>query len=303
MYNKYPFVMDARTLATPSTSLLYTETTFTYFNRLLLGPIYDLQNTDKIEVNVFMNCIVILKKMDNTFISRKFISNYAKRFEYFFLQDIINKKIREEILDYFDIDSTLQQYEHEIVKMSVPNFLSMVRDVPGFRLVDQTVNKGMVTLSNKQFALILRTLFENKLLNRVKTMGSVEHIDVDLDRINDIKEKYRKYEPRTLNVTNSGNIPPCISFMIQRVKDEHYLTHPERLALGIYLKSKNYSEDYILEIYKQLSDYKEKVTAYQLSRLDRYHMYGCEKMLNQGMCRRENDKTGRCNKITNPYLY
>jgi DNA primase large subunit len=304
MYNKYPFTRGARTLATPtSTSLLYTETTFLYFNRLLLGPIFTLENTPKIEVNVFMNCIVILKNMDSSFVTRTFISNYAKRFEYFFLQDISNKTIRHEVMDYFDISTEYQRYEHDIVKMSVPYFLVLVRNVLGFRLVDQTVNNGTVTLSNKQFVFILRTLFENKLIERIKTMGSVEHIDIDIERINTIREKYKKYEPKILNVTNSGNIPPCIQFMIQRVKEEHYLTHPERLALGIYLKSKNYADDYIMEIYKQLSDYKEKVTTYQLSRLDKYKMYGCEKMLNQSMCRRENDKTGRCSAIKNPYNF
>ncbi len=304
MFNKYPFTRGARTLATPSTSLLYTETTFSYFNRLLLGPVFTLENTPKIEVNIFMNCIVILKKMDSSFITRTFISNYAKRFEYFMLQDISNKAIREEILDYFDISTEYQRYEHDVVKMSVPYFLALVRGIQGFRLVDQSVNNGTVTLSNKQFVLILRTQLEDMLIKRVKTMGSVDGINIDLEMIETIKEKYKKYEPKILNVTNSGNIPPCVQFLISKIDSDHYLTHSERLLISTYMFSKGYDIEWLIDnIFKKLSDWNERITRYQLNYIKEHKVMNCDKVENQGMCRRELDSKNRCDKIQNPYNY
>jgi DNA primase large subunit len=91
--------------------------------------------------------------------------------------------------------------------------------------------------------------------------------------------------------------------MIQKGKDEHHLLHKERLTLGIYLKSKNYDEEYILDIFRGLSDWDERITKYQLSRLGNYKCYGCDKMELEGLCKKENDTTGRCGRIKNPYNF
>ena len=304
-YSKYPFLPGARSLANTTTELKYMGTTFSYFNRLLDGPFFTIENTDRIEVNVFLNCMVLLKKIDNKYTTRKFISNFAKRFELFFLQDISNMEIRNQVMDFFNISTEYQTYRDGVVKMSIPYYLALVRDDKGaeFRLINQMVDGGVVTVSNPRFVLILRNLLERLLLKRIDTMMSVDHIEID----DFLLQKYRQNPDVKKSVTKSGNndsmMPPCMSAMIQEAKNSHHLNHIQRLTLGIFLKSKEYDENYILDIYKGLSDYSEKTTKYQLSRLDKYQVYGCERMVINGLCRKEEDKHNRCSRIRNPFLY
>ncbi len=302
-YNKYPFLSGARSLANPTTELKYPEITFSYFDSNLSHPFFNIENTDRIEVNVFLNCMVLLKKINHQYVSHKFISNFTKRFEYFFLQDISNLEIRDKIMDFFNISTEYQRYEDGIVKMSIPYFLALVREIPGaeFKLINQSVDKGTIKVSNQRFVLILRTLLERLLLKRIESMKSVEHIHIDKKLL----EKYTQNVPTRKTVTNPGNndIPPCFLHMIEKARTSHHLNHVERLTLGIFLKSKEYDEDYILDIYKGLSDYSEKTTKYQLGRLDKYQVYGCERMNIEGLCRKSDDKHRRCEKIRNPFLY
>lgn len=294
----------ARTLATPTTELKYRQTTFEYFNRMLLGPYHELQ-TDRIQVHLFLNSNVLLKKINSNFISRKFITNFAKLFEMSFLHDLPDRSIREEILDFFDLPPEYQSYRHEIVAMSIPHYFEFVRGIGGaeFRLVNQAVSNGTVTISNKQFVLALRTRLENILLKKIQDMKPVDRIEVNESWIENIRERYKKHEDHSVIHTEPGAMPPCMKAMVDKAHSSHHLSHVERVTLGIYLKSKNYPEDFILDIYRDLSDWNERITKYQLGRLDRYQCYGCEKMVTEGLCRKEEDTMQKCSRIRNPYLY
>jgi DNA primase large subunit len=307
MYSKYPFLLGARSLVSaPYTEIKYPGTTYSYFNRLLSVPSSYQLETERIQVYLFYNSMILLKKIDSNYISRKFISNFAKIFQSYFIHDISNKDVRDLVLDFFNISSEYQKYEHEIVKMSVPYYLQLVRGIPGneYKLINQAVNNGTVIIPNTQFVKILRMLLEQILFKRIQDMNPVDNIEVDESWIDTIRNQYKKYEiVNNPTVTTPGIMPPCFQYMIQKAHTEHHLNHIERVALGIYLKSKNYSDDYILDIYKDLSDYKEKVTMYQLNRLDKYKTYGCEKMETENICKKNDDKLNRCCKINTPYHY
>lgn len=306
IYAKYPMLRGARTLATApnTTELKYRETTFEYFNRMLLGPYHETQ-TDRIQVHLFLNSIVLLKKINSSFVSRKFITSFAKVFESNFLHDLPDRNIREEILDFFDLPPEYQSYKHEIVAMSIPHYFEFVRGVQGaeFRLVNQAVNKGTVTISNRQFVLALRTKLTDILLKKIQDMKSVDQIYIDDDWIFNMRQKYRGTDIVAVNAALPGTMPPCMKAMVDKAHSSHHLSHVERVTLGIYLKSKNYPEDFILDIYRDLSDWNERITKYQLGRLDRYQCYGCEKMVTEGLCRKEEDTMQKCSHIRNPFLY
>ena len=49
-----------------------------------------------------------------------------------------------------------------------------------FRLVNQAVNDGTVTISNKQFVLMILQCTQGILLRRVQDMKSVDHVKVSM---------------------------------------------------------------------------------------------------------------------------
>ena len=194
-----------------------------------------------------------------------------------------NKDIRDEVLDFFNISSEYQKYSHDVVRMSVPYYLAFVRDMRGaeFRLVNQAVNDGTVTISNRQFVLILRTLLEGILLKRIQDMKSVDMVTgIDDSWVEEIRERYKKqYEDHTVIHVESGIMPPCILSIMAKIEKEHHLTHIERLFLSTYMFSKQYDEEWLIDnVFSKLSDWDERVTKYQLKSVKKLMVMGCDKV-------------------------
>jgi DNA primase large subunit len=190
--------------------------------------------------------------------------------------------------------------------LQVKHFLRLAADLKGaeFRLVNQQVDDGWVFMTQQFFALLLRTRLEKMLFEKIKTLP--KNMAFNQDRLQEIYEKYRWKE---IIVTNSGaqrgkptgKMPPCVDFIIKKIENEHHAGHSERVLLGLYLQKKNYPEDYILNLYSKLEDYKEKITQQQLKSLDKYeHVHSCDKINTQKMCYHDGK---RCNQISNPEYY
>ena len=304
IYNKYPFLFGAKSLFDRTVEFKFRDKTLEYMKSILSDQLYTtLAPVATIEVHSFLNSLLILNKLNNSYLTKRFIENYAKRFEYFILQDLDNLDTRTEVFDFLDIDVEKIQYRNNIVTMRVPYFLMLVRNLgSAFKPIDHALKDGMVKLSDKQFALALRTRLEYALDLKVKIVKSNSIEIPGFEEFEELSKQHHKVYG-LLPVTMTNKQPPCIAYLIEKGKNTHHLEHKERVTLGIYLKAKNYDEEYILNIFRGLSDWNEKITKYQLSKLGNYKCYGCEKMEIEGLCKKSDDKLGRCGKIVNPYIY
>ena len=57
----------------------------------------------ELDTQVWLISTIMLRCLNNNFITRKFVSNYSKLFESHLTKDFKNKEIRLEVLDYFRI--------------------------------------------------------------------------------------------------------------------------------------------------------------------------------------------------------
>ncbi len=94
--------------------------------------------------------------------------------------------------------------------------------------------------------------------------------------------------------------PPCMKRIFEEAREGSNLSHHERFAIATFLVNIGAEEDEIVDLFRNLPDFNEKITRYQVEHLmgkrgsgKRYLTYSCETMKTLGLC------IGEC-KVKNP---
>ena len=233
----------------------------------------------ELDLPVWLISTIMLRCLNNNYVTRKFVANYGKSFEHRLLQgkDIYDKELRTRVLEFLGIRnpniSFTKVRTEQYVKIGMVDYLEILEDglsvsAPQFQLVNQIVHVGSVFIELQPFIYLLRLALERRLLIKIKSMKLYTDNEFINRCVKELKEKYPP-EDQYINVKNSSIAAP-IKELISKAYETHHLSHGERIRLGIYLQGRNYSMDYILDIFKQLSDYSEKTTKYQLQSLRKY---------------------------------
>jgi DNA primase large subunit len=189
----------------------------------------------------------------------------------------MNKEIRVEILDYFKVEDKDVIYDsvhkQPFVKIHCIDYLELLEEglsvqAPQFDLVNQTLYNGFVYLEYQRFIYLLRLSLEQRLYQKIKSMKVYKDNDLINECVSVLKGKYPEYDKQ--RAPSKGNIPESIKELIEIAYRDHHLGHRQRIKLGIYLQSNGFDMEFILDIFRQLSDWNEKVTRYQLNSLKRY---------------------------------
>ncbi len=227
-----------------------------------------------LDLPIWLLSTIMLRCLNNNFLTRKFVSNYGKLMENHFVKDIKDKKIRLEILDYFNITKDFEfliVHKVEFIKIYVIDYLELLEiglPAPQFHIKQLPLSKGFVFLETPRFIYLLRLILELKLIAKIKSMKDYRDNKLINECVSVLKGKYPEFDK--LQAPSKENMPGSIKELISKAYEEHHLDHRERIKLGIYLQKYNYDMDYILDIFRALSDWNEKVTRYQLQSLKRY---------------------------------
>ena len=232
-----------------------------------------------LDLPVWLISTVMLRCLNNNYVTRKFVSNYSKMFEYRCLQggDFMNKNIRLELLKYFrifkDVEFTKVRNDTTFVRIHCLDYMEISEEglsvsAPQFKLVNQVLHQGFVFIELQPFLYLLRLALEQRLISKIKSMKLYTDNEVINRCVNELKEKYPEYDKQ--KSPSKTNIPYSIQELISKAYEEHHLAHHERRRLGIYLQGAGYDEEFILDIFRQCSDWNEKITRYQLQSLKRY---------------------------------
>jgi DNA primase large subunit len=103
--------------------------------------------------------------------------------------------------------------------------------------------------------------------------------------------------------------PPCISILMKRAAEGKHLSHTERFTLVTYLIHQGVSIDSIVNLFSNVSDFKEAKTRYQVENLagktggrtEPYTTYNCATLQTHGVCTNQADPI--CRRIRNPLTY
>jgi len=182
----------------------------------------------------------------------------------------------------------------------------------GWKLVNRVVLNGEVYLTKDDTA---RLLEEEVRVHIEKKLDIKEKIALPqnvADRVERLKQAFTKQKrkiklegfPKEVVVSA---FPPCIKHMYDEITSGHHLSHIGRFTLTSFLTNIGMTAEEVINLYRSLSDFKERLTRYQVEHIaggrgsrTKYIPPRCDTLRTHGVC------TGMdeiCRRIRHPLAY
>jgi DNA primase large subunit len=168
------------------------------------------------------------------------------------------------------------------------------------------VESGRVYLNKRNLARLCSQRIKEVIYEMIKNIPSVpEFIQSYSNRLKKDKEKMlRKIEKYDFSDMGEERFPPCIKWLMSRIGGG--LSHPGRFTLVTFLHRIGYDTEDIINIFRRVPDFNERLTRYQVehilgmkgSRIE-YSVPSCKKIKSYGFCFPDED----CRYIRHPLQY
>ncbi len=238
------------------------------------GKGFHTERSGPLEVYSFVAAKLIAAAAGRTVLAR--LANYeAKRFM---------KKCQGMSLDQLKAiakELGIELREDGELWMDLASYLRGASKIGGgrWRLVNRIVSRGFVLISRYELERILSEYVRENVMNaqQVELPDNLKRV---ADEISEILSKSRR------PVYVEGKLPPCIEELIERVKRGENISHQARFALASSLLSRGWKEERVVDLFRSLPDFSEKITNYQVSHIAkrRYKPPSCDTMREWGLC-------------------
>lgn len=173
-----------------------------------------------------------------------------------------------------------------------------------WRLSNLPVSRGTVYLDKERTARLAKEAIMAHVESYITGLG--ERVDAGLlgERLAWALEEVKKLEGARFRPSRSGRVelpkgvvveeafPPCMAWILERARRGEHLSHHERFAIATFLLNIGAEIDYVVDVFRNMPDFKEKITRYQVEHLaglrgsgKKYRTYSCEKMKTLGLCK------------------
>ncbi|ALL01215.1 DNA primase large subunit [Pyrodictium delaneyi] len=191
--------------------------------------------------------------------------------------------------------------------MSLLEYIRAARRLLGddsWKPINYPVKKGVIFLEKHHVLRVLKEVLTEYIENRIRSLGEgvdpgliepiaglVEHVK----KIISARQKPRIEGGRVeipKGVIIEDAFPPCIADLATRARKGEHLSHHERFALATFLLNLGADIEYVLDYFRNMPDFNERIARYQVEHLaglrgsgKKYRVYSCEKMKTLGICR------------------
>ncbi len=247
------------------------------------------------DVYSFIISRIIVERIGDRFLRNRFAEHEAKRFlklsEGELLQNLV--KLAE---DSFEISARM--LDGRSIALLYDKYLELSRGLGGekWRLVNRDIRKGEVIVSEKDFRRLLAEAIRIKILTPSEIKGELPKPLEDLaSEICKALEAKKESLPKKRIV---GQLAPCMKELLRKASEGENLPHAARFALAAYLLKIGWEESKVVDIFRSIPDFKEKVAVYQVEQIAKrgYLPPSCSKLKSIGICVEE------CG-INNPISY
>jgi len=169
------------------------------------------------------------------------------------------------------------------------------------KLTNQSLHKGFVYLDDKKTKnfiarFVSSRVVENLPLNVKNVSESFKIIANEIDKM--FKPKINKYTLKAKTI-KFENFPPCMQHILNTILEHGNPSHMERYYFATFCFTIKMQFEDILNIFRNTSDFNEKITKYQLEKIKKYSSPNCNIIKSMGLCY-ANDF---CQKIKSPFGY
>ncbi|PTD94008.1 DNA primase regulatory subunit PriL [archaeon SCG-AAA382B04] len=179
-----------------------------------------------------------------------------------------------------------------------------------WKLVNQTIEKGKVSLTRDDFERILQEGVRRKIENNLPVEVPKEICEKLTQPIQEIKSALEKkkasFQTDIEGIIEEELFPPCIKTLLGKVQKSQNISHTARFTLVSFLLNIGMSEDEIIDLFEVAPDFDEETTRYQIGHIggnkpqDQYKPPSCSTLKTYGLCVSDE---WRCEKVSHPLGY
>lgn len=181
-----------------------------------------------------------------------------------------------------------------------------------WKLVNRALSKGSVLLSRNETSRLLSEEVRRQIEKKLEVKELPDFPKKIMDRAEKIKklaaERIGKIEMEEApKVMVQTAFPPCISELYQAFSSGRHISHVGRFALTSFLVNIGMAPESVIELFKSISDFNEKMTRYQVEHIagetgsrTRYIPPMCDTLRTHGVCRNPDEL---CRRIRHPLNY
>jgi len=324
-YAKYPFLKEAakylkipdlkiEDLATPELEEILKRAEERVEEAILYTRVSRKPERADNEISSYPIAIILVAATKSSFIQKRYALAEAKQT----FEDLKDEP-KEKILTFTQnfgwtlAVNTNDEIPYEF-KLSFTDYLSNtthLRDKK-WKLVNRLLSNGNVYLTRNETARLLSEEVRKHIEKRLE----VKELPKFPPEITEAAEKIKKLSvekigeaekegfPKTIVQTA---FPPCIKALHQAISAGRHLSHLGRFTLTSFLINIGMSPENVIELFKNFSDYNERMTRYQVEHIagekgsrTRYIPPKCETLQTHGICVNADEI---CQKILHPLSY
>jgi len=309
---KYPILPEmSRFLSGVSVRQMPSEAFQRAFERVVealeKGEVKKVSDNHYIEVLSYPAAVMLVTAIGNEWLKRRWALAEAMRVERQLdieddaVFDFIASRLGfEKVTEDIDLDhDMLRSYEYRV---PVARYLKVIGDLlrdPRWKLVNQMVHRGYVYIRGRaEVSRIVREIMKGLLLKKLSTV-SPRDVPSDLpvwEYAERVKALLPERMPRhiaavTVAAKAGGEMPPCIAAILAKIANGEDISHVENFTVAAYLLNAGHSIDEVIEVFRNRSDFNEKIARYQVEHIaglrgsrTRYRPPSCAKMRTYGLC-------------------
>jgi DNA primase large subunit len=322
---RYPFVKEASEFVRNraiSLEDLTSHTTYPEARRRGLKRVLEALNDTKIKTNPASTEEEILNEVLSYPLARMIVSSVGddlliRRYAMGEAKTLAERLQTEDVHLQFEVASDLgvsSQLDGELPSMHFCDFLRYTSGIRGkeWKLVNQEVKKGYISLSKVKFSRVLEQALDEKIereLPLLVTEAIIEAFKEDIEEVTAQVEEIRsKYKGNEFGEVRIVNFPPCMKALVSQAQAGKNMPHAGRFAMTTFLNYIGMPTDQIIKTFYSSPDFDNKMTEYQVRHITgdgmgkKYSCPECSTMRTNGICV-DQDAMCRSGKIRHPLNY
>jgi len=269
---------------------------------------------DEIEIASFPVAVMMVASTADTLIKGRYALAEAKR-AYKLLNEEQDKNKILEIAGAFNWKIRLADkrppYEFALSFMDYLKNATRLQ-AKEWKLVNRVVANGEVYLTKDDTTRLLEEEVRRHIEKKLDVKGKFalpENVAKRVERLEHLSVKQRgkiQFEELPEGIVISA-FPPCIKDMYNGLSSGHHLSHIGRFALTSFLINAGMTTENVVNLYRSLSDFNERLTRYQVEHIaggrgsrTRYIPPRCSTLRTHGVCTRMDEI---CKGIRHPLAY
>ena len=327
---KYPFLrsasdliaelgLDLRDLTSPALSGVVERGLERVLQAIRHGKVGPGSEDEYVELLSFPIAIALVAATGNDFLRRRYALAEAKRAE-----ELLALEPPEKLLaiarDFGWRARLVSTLENDVFyEFSLP-LTDYLRNAAGlkdkkWKLVNRLVRSGWVLATRQEVARLLaeevRRRVEEAVLKAFKSVKELpEALAPHVERIKACLSELKLGEGPSLEA--SGEIefeafPPCMKAIYAALTERRHVPHAGRFAFTAFLLHIGMSIDEIVDLFRRVADFSEKITRYQVEHIagerggrTRYTPPSCRTMRSYGLCVGADEL---CQRVNHPLNY